>query len=106
MCLPLSLYSLGSSLFLMLKDDEALDPVKLDFCEASSPPTPSEGLTFSSCVEFTPLTSGFLPNGLRKGGIAIYVNVLDQCNGVVYSCNVSVILVCGVHALKMLGMDL
>ena len=47
-----------------------------------------------------------MPNGLRKGGIAIYVNVLDQCNGVVYSCNVSVILVCGVHALKMLGVNL
>ena len=91
---------------MILKDDEVLDPVKLDFCEASSPPTPSEGLTFSSCVEFTPLTSGFLPNGLRKGGIAIFVNALDQYNGVVNSCKVSVILVCGVHALKMLGIDL
>ena len=90
----------------MLKDDEALDPVKLDFCEASSPPTPSEGLMLSSGVEFTPLTIGFLPNGLRKGGIAIYVNVLDQCNGAINSCKVSVILVRGVHALKMLAIDL
>ena len=70
---PLNLYSLGSSFFLMLIDDEARDPVKLDLFDSSSLITAIEGLTFSSWAIAPVPFGGFLPNGLRNGGIAAVV---------------------------------
>ena len=73
-CLPLNLYSLGSSFFgLMLIDEDALDPAWLDFCDASSLVTASDGLTFSSCTGNPLAVGGFLLKGLRKGGMTASV---------------------------------
>ncbi len=74
--LPLSLYSLGSSfLGFILKDEDARDAVWLDFCDASSFVTASGGLTFSSWTGAPLIIGGFLPNGLRKGGMAACTTV-------------------------------
>lgn len=69
MTLPLSLYSPASSFFgLILSEEDALEPAKLDVCDAWS--DASDGRWFSSLEGFKPLdTGGFLPKGLRKGGM-------------------------------------
>ena len=59
----------------MLIDEDALDPAWLDFCDASSLVTASDGLTFSSCTGNPLAVGGFLLKGLRKGGMIASVNM-------------------------------
>ena len=69
--LPLSLYSVGSSLLpFMLKDEEALEFAKEALCESLSDPLIESGRKFSSCTVETPFGIGGLrPKGFRKGGM-------------------------------------
>lgn len=69
--LPLSLYSVGSSLFLMLNDEDAREFAYESLRESLSEPLVDAGRTFSSSKVGTPLdTGGLRPKGLRKGGMA------------------------------------
>ena len=77
-CIPLSLNSFGSSLFgLMLKADEVLDTPSAGLSPGFVTPF-AVGRLFSSWIGgLVPLTGGgFLPKGLRNGGIMTECKVM------------------------------